>query len=227
MNSKSYRYHLTALLLMISFLGCSGSNHKNDKNIDAALTWKLSDIRKKMPDGFVMLGDPQLVSSSVGNAVHFNGRNDAFLYNRNPLNGLQQFTIEVIMKPDSAGPFAQRFFHLGTSRGHRVLMEIRNTGTQWYLDAFLNSVTNLTLADSSKTHPTGKWYDVAFVVDNGKMDTYVNGKHELSRRVKFEPFTGGKASLGVRMNREYWYKGDIDEVRITSRKLSPSEFLKY
>lgn len=218
-----YNHHFVILLCMVSLWGCSGTNPRNDKPI----IWKLSDLKKNLPGGFEILGNPQKITSVVGSAIHFDGHNDAFIYNENPLDGLRKFTIEVIMKPDSNGPFAQRFLHFGEPDGRRVLLEIRNTGNTWYLDAFLNSVSSLVLSDSSKTHPDGEWYNVSFIVDDGEMDTYVNGSHELSGRVGFEPFNGGKTSIGVRLNRKYWYRGDIYEIRITPDKLNPTELLSF
>lgn len=218
------------ILILLAFafgmISCSGYGRRiKNSTTKNTLVWKTNELKQHFPDGFLMLGDPKVVSSPMGKALHFNGKDEAFFYKKNPLDGLRQFTIEVVMKPDSNGPFAQRFFHLGKTNGRRVLMEIRNKGNKWYFDAFLNSVTNLTLVDSSKTHPTDRWYDVAFVVDNGKMDTYVNGKHELSGRVKFNPFTNGQASLGVRMNQAYWFKGAIYMVRITPKILKPQNFI--
>lgn len=216
---------LLVCFLVITLAGFSGVK-KNDKKNNHYVVWKLSDIKSHLPEGFTVSGNPQIIASHLGKAIHFNGVNDAFFFDDNPIEGLRQFTIELIMKPDKSGPFAQRFLHIGEPFGHRVLLEIRNKGDIWYLDAYLNSETSLTLVDSSKVHAVDKWYDVAFVVENGKMDTYVNGIHELSGKVKFKPFNIGKTSIGVRLNRKYWYKGSIYEVRFVPRKLQPIDFLK-
>jgi hypothetical protein len=98
---------------------------------------------------------------------------------------------------------------------------------QWYLDAFIKSGdSSRALIDKNKLHPTGTWYHIAFVVDNGKMDTYVNGEHELSGKVAFSPFKEGKTSIGVRMNKVSWFKGAIYKIRITPKCLIPAEFMK-
>ena len=213
------------IIVLFNFLGCARLKHDKKNTKESVVTWNVNDLKSKLPDGFILLGDPKTVTSPMGEAVHFNGKDEAFFYNKDPLKGLHRYTIELIMRPDAKGPFAQRFFHLGKPNGHRVLMEIRNLGDKWYLDAFLDSITSRTLADSAKTHPVDKWYDVAFVVDNGKMDTYVNGNHELSGRVKFSPFKSGQTSLGVRLTHTYWFKGSVYMVRITPKVLNPNEFL--
>ena len=107
-----------------------------------------------------------------------------------------------------------------------MLIETRLTAdNQWYLDAFIKSGdSSKALIDKTLLHPAGEWCHVAFVVDNGKMDTYVGGKHELAGDVTFSPFKTGRTSIGVRMNKVYWFKGAIARIRVTPKNLSPSEF---
>jgi len=132
---------------------------------------------------------------------------------------------------DSGGTFEQRFFHCGEIQGGRVLMETRSTKTDWYFDAFLNSGTpegdKLTLIDSLKIHPLDKWYHVAFVIDRGKLQTYINGEKELEGKISMTPLVGGKTSIGVRQNEVSWFKGAIYKIRITPKALSPVGFMKF
>jgi hypothetical protein len=43
---------------------------------------------------------------------------------------------------------------------------------------------------------------------------------------QFQPQSAGKSSIGVRINRVFWYRGAIRQIRISPRVLAPSEFLK-
>ncbi|MEO5998946.1 MAG: LamG-like jellyroll fold domain-containing protein [Chitinophagaceae bacterium] len=94
-----------------------------------------------------------------------------------------------------------------------------NKGTpkgDWYLDTFLkNGKTNegLTLIDSTKLHEGDNWYWAAMVYDGKKMTTYVNASLELEGDVNFVPMTTGEISLGVRLNKVNWFKGQIKEIR--------------
>jgi hypothetical protein len=190
--------------------------------------WKLEDINNTNAEGVTKEGDPRTVDSPYGKAVHFDGIKDGLFLNAHPLEKLTQFTVEVIFQPDAKAPPEQRFLHMGDARGERLLLETRVTDDdQWCLDAFLRSGdSSRTLMDRNKLHPTGKWYHIAFVVDNGKMDVYVDGELELNGMVAFSPMKAGRTSIGVRMNKVSWFKGTIYKIRVTPKCLIPAEFMK-
>jgi hypothetical protein len=189
--------------------------------------WKLERLIKAPLQGQTLSGRPEVISALHGKAVQFNGRDDAIFLNENPLKDLPQFTVEVVIRPDPKGGFEQRYLHLGEVNSDRVLLELRLTeDNQWYLDAYMKSGESfLTMVDTNLVHPAGEWYHIAFVVDNGKMTTYINGKHELEGKIAFSPFKAGQASIGVRLNKKSWFKGAIDEIRITPKCLTPSGFI--
>ena len=77
-----------------------------------------------------------MTATPLGKAVTF-GDSDAYFLDVNPLKGLSKFTLEAVFKPDSDGGFEQRFLHLGTASGERVMFEIRvNRDKSWYFDTF-------------------------------------------------------------------------------------------
>jgi hypothetical protein len=78
-----------------------------------------------------------------------------------------------------------------------------------------NGKTNkgFTLIDSTKLHPVNKWYWAALVYDGKKMRSYINGQKELEGELDFPAMTKGKISLGVRLNKVNWFKGQIREIR--------------
>ena len=59
-----------------------------------------------------VLGHPQVIETSFGKAVQFNGIDDALFVPVHPLAGAATWTWEVIFRPDADGAPAQRFFHL-------------------------------------------------------------------------------------------------------------------
>jgi hypothetical protein len=194
---------------------------------DGIVEWDLGVMNDASPKGQTKAGAPRTIDSPYGKAVQFDGKGDALFLDANPLVNLRQFTVEIIMRPDPKGPAEQRFLQMGEMSGERMMVETRLTpDDQWYLDAYIRSGdSSRTLIDKTKIHPAGTWYHVSVVVDNGKMDTFVDGKHELEGSVKFSPFRTGKTSIGVRMNRVYWYKGAICKIKITPKCLTPSEFM--
>lgn len=221
---------------MIGFcLGTSGpgktASHMKDSSMtmqQGVLEWKLSVLNDSAGSGKLKTGDPKTIDGPYGKAVQFDGIQDGIFLDTNPLRNLRQFTVEVIFHPDSKAPKEQRFLHIGEANGSRMMLETRVTDDdQWYLDAYIRSGdSSRTLIDKNKIHPVGPWYHLAFVVDNGTMDTFVNGEHELNGKVPFSPFTGGGTSIGVRMNRVWWFKGAMYSIRITPKCLVRAEFTK-
>ncbi|HUJ45234.1 MAG TPA: LamG domain-containing protein [Opitutaceae bacterium] len=161
-----------------------------------------------------VLGTPRL--TDAGHALWFNGVDAGLILAVNPLAGLREFTIEVLLDPAAGGGAAQRFFHAEDEGASRVLLEIRLTREgRWALDTFLFSGrSGLALLDRTKLHPTGRWHWVALRYDGQRMTSYVNGQMELEGTLEFSPMKPGRTSLGVRLNQVSWFKGAIREVRI-------------
>lgn len=162
-----------------------------------------------------VLGAPQVVENTGGRFVQFDGAHDGLVVPVNPLARLPQFTIEVLVRPEAGGGPEQRFLHVQDEVGNRVLLEIRQTPEgQWALDTFmLSGASRLTLLDRSRTHPAGRWRWVALRYDGHRMTSWVDGRQELQGALEFAPMKSGQTSLGVRLNRVYWFKGAIREVR--------------
>jgi hypothetical protein len=205
---------------------CSGTVSNDTSAITSAVEWELGHLNRAQ-GGLTIVGNPTPVECRYGKALQFDGIGDALFFDSNPLAYLRRFTVEIIFRPDSDGTREQRFLHMGQQRD-RLMVETRVTKDhQWYLDAHLRSGDSAkTLIDSTKLHPTDTWHHIAVTVDNGKMETYVDGVHELTGGIPFAPFASGNTSIGARQNMVYWFKGAICKIRITPRNLRPSEFLK-
>jgi hypothetical protein len=57
------------------------------------------------------------------------------------------------------------------------------------------------------------------------MHHFVDGKEELSGALVIQPLGSGNTSIGVRMNRVFWFKGAVRKARFTPRALAPQEFM--
>jgi hypothetical protein len=173
-----------------------------------------------------VLGQPHITTDAAGKEVHFDGVADGLMVPINPLQGLGEFTIEVLFKPESGGPAEQRFLHVQDELGNRALMEIRLAKNGWSLDTFLyalNPESRCTLLDRTKLHPADRWTWVALVYANGHMTHYIDGVKELEGEVAFPPMRAGQISLGVRQNKVYWFKGSMREVRFHPSALAAEE----
>lgn len=179
-----------------------------------------------------VLGRPRVIDTPNGKAVEFNGVDDGLIIDVHPLAGAATFTWEAIFRPDG-GEAEQRWFHLeenpatGVDSNSRMLFEIRVINGQWCLDAFNKSgAGQKALMNRSNLHPLGAWYHVAAVYDGSEFRSYVNGVQDVAAQVQLMPQGPGRTSVGVRMNKVFYFKGAVRTARFTRRALAPSEFLK-
>ena len=195
------------------------------------MIWKIDNLKSIGGKPTAVSGSPKVIDTPGGKAVEFDGEKDGLFVDNYPLEGVDTFTIEVIFRPDADGQAEQRFFHLQENDSdNRLLIETRLTeDNQWYLDTYMQSgETSQTLIDKSLTHPVGEWFNAVLVFDGREMCHYVNGVRELTAKItSFTPPGEGKTSIGVRINRIYWFKGAIRKARFTPRALSPDEFMKH
>ena len=222
------RFYL--LLALVGFCGGAAVYSAKEKtSMMKQTTWELNTINNLGGHPTQVLGAPRLIEVSRGNALEFDGQQDGIIIDVNPLAEVERFTLEVIFRPDPGGPKEQRFIHLQEAGGeNRILIETRLTGdNRWFLDTFIRSgETNQTLYAEKFLHPVGEWYQAALVFDGREMRHYVNGSQEMSALIQYQPMKPGRISLGVRLNRVFWFKGAIRKVRFTHEVLAPVDFLK-
>jgi Concanavalin A-like lectin/glucanases superfamily len=168
------------------------------------------------PPGVVVLGKPRPVEVDGISALRFAGQGDAVVMKRNPLEALREFTISVHIRPDSHGAAEQRFLHLEDRLGRRLLLELRlDEGGDWALDSFVKTRREeRVLLDRKRRHSAGEWHLVVLRCDGREIAAFVDGAKELSGRVDFEPMDEGECSLGARLNRVFWFTGELGNVRI-------------
>ena len=204
---------LLSILLLVSLAIILAWTIADDK----VIIWKIKDPNLVGGMKPLVLGNPVIKVEGKDSSIYFNGIDDGLIVPVIPIEGWSTFTIEVLFKPESDGPIAPRFIHFEDTALNRGTFELRLTKNgQWYLDAFLkNGKTNkgLTLIDSTKLHPTGSWYWATLVYNDKKMSSYINGKKELEGEIDFPAMTKGNISLGVRLNKVNWFKGEIREIR--------------
>lgn len=202
---------LITAFFVLAFLSCSSGRSRS------SITWKLYDPENIGGHKTTISGNPFVVKNDTLTCIYFNGKNDGIEVPVIPMEGWPKFTIEAMINPSSSGPVEPRFLHFEDAAQNRGTLEIRITpGKKWYLDAFLkNGATGkgFALIDSTKLHATDQWYWVAMVYDGRTMKSFVNGQQELQKEFSFPVLTGGKLSLGVRLNKVNWFQGKICELR--------------
>jgi hypothetical protein len=177
------------------------------------VVWRLENPSTIGELGTTVLGRP----STSKDGLVFDGARDGVLVPTNPLAGWEAFTIEILFSPTEGGAAEQRFLHLEDTNGARSLIELRmNAKGEWWLDTFLrDDEARLTLIDSQKRHPAGKWYWAALRYDGHTMTHFVNGEKECEGQIAFRPMIDGRVSIGMRQNQVFWFKGVIREVRFS------------
>jgi hypothetical protein len=223
-NPKKVIFSIPVILL-ISFLALSAGPKPTKP--PKTITWKLDNLEKVGGYKPVILGSPSIIREKSGAAIFFDGVKDGLIFPVNPIENRKAFTIEVLVKPDRDGPIAPRFLHIQDSAGKRLTMEMRlDQKGYWYTDTFLKNGAagqGLTLIDSTKLHPVEQWYWIALVYDNKNMRHFINAVKELEGTIEFGPMDKGDISIGVRLNRVSWFKGQIREIRFHDSALEAKE----
>jgi len=217
------------LILMFLSLTIFGQKDAAKKLRQKSVTWKINNLKKIGGNRMTVLGAPKVIETGRGKAVLFDGVDDGIIIKNNPIAGAGEFTIEAIFRPDAGGEKEQRWLHIEdeVNAESRALLEIRLVGSEWFVDTFIKSGENrLPLYAENFKHPIGEWHHVALVFDGGEMQHYVNGKLELAGKLTIKAFGAGSTSIGVRMNKVYWFKGAVRKARFTNRVVSPDKFMR-
>lgn len=224
------RLHL-ALLSSLLLVGLPASAQS-----PAAETWRFDNLHSIGGHPVEVLGHPQVIESPYGKAVEFDGKGDGLFLPVHPLAGASAYTWEIIFRPDSDGPAAQRFFHLqeqdpatGKDTPNRLLTEIRIVQGKWCLDSHGSSGdhhTTLLNCDAQHLYPADQWYRVTTVFDGKIMRNYIGSVEQGEGAFALAPMRGGRTAVGIRINKVYPFKGAVLMARMTPRALDPSEFLQ-
>jgi len=219
---KPIALNYLAFAVVIAFAGYGKAQTSPVKSV----TWKIDNLNEIGGQPVTVMGNPQLIAAP--GAVLFDGIDDGLVVKTNPIAGARAFTLEAIFRPDANGSKEQRWFHIQQDNSeNRVLLETRLIGEEWFLDTFIKSGENSRpLYAENFKHPVGVWYHVALVYDGKEMRHYVDGKLELSGPLIISPLDQGQTSIGVRMNRLYWFKGAIRKARFTAKALAPNDFMR-
>jgi hypothetical protein len=190
-------------------------------------TWRFDRLDRLGHHPTQVEGAPRVIDTPQGKAVSFDGVRDALFLDVHPLAGAETFTLEVIFRPAADGKPEQRFFHLQeTGSQTRLLLETRLLPGGWCLDSFAaSSKGSQTLINRQKLHTLGAWHHVAMVYDGKTFRHFVDGVLQGEAVVALAPQAAGRTSVGVRINRVDYFKGEILLARMTKGAVPVAEFL--
>jgi Concanavalin A-like lectin/glucanases superfamily len=214
-----------------------------------SIIWRFDNLTSIGGARVTTIGNPQVIDTPIGKAIHFEGRGDtnssdadhgnpsgdALLLNDAPLSGDSTYTFEVIFRPSSKGAPAQRFFHMQDSSSQsRRMFEIRIVNNQWCLDTVGIDLRGgspeqhgVTMAcDAAHLHPLDHWYAVAATYDGKTLRGYVDGELQGEIPITLAPLPPGTTSVGTRIDKRDFFTGDIYSARFTPGVLPPAGFWK-
>ena len=214
-----------------------------------AITWRFDNLTTIGDAQVTTIGNPQVIDTSIGKAIHFEGRGapdtsnpdrgnptgDALLLNTAPLTGDATYTFEVIFRPSSKGAPAQRFFHQQDSNSpSRRMFEIRIRDDRWCLDTVGIDLRKgnpeqhgVTIAcDAVHLHPLDTWHVATATYDGHTLRGYVDGELQGEIAITLLPLPPATTSVGTRIDKRDFFTGDIYSARFTPRVLPPADFLK-
>ncbi len=234
---------LAAAMLTLAIPGLAVPGHAQQ-----AITWRFDNLTNIGGSPVTTVGNPQVVNTPIGNAIHFEGHGstnstspergnptgDALFVSAAPLSGDATYTFEVIFRPSSTGAPAQRFFHMQANDSQsRRMFEIRIVNNQWCLDTVGIDIAHrpeqhgVTLAcDAQHLHPLDHWYAATATYDGKTLRGYVDGQLQGQVAVTLAPLRPGTTSVGTRIDKRDFFTGDIYSARFTPTVLPPADFLR-
>lgn len=239
---------LVCMRLLAAIVVCAGLGFAVPVFGQQAVTWRFDNLTKIGGTQVTRVGEPQVVETAIGKAIHFEGRGrpsgvganqgdpsgDAIFLNAAPLSGDATYTFEVIFRPSAKGAPAQRFFHMQDNGSQsRRMFEIRIVNGEWCLDTVGIDVGHgpeqhgVTLnCEAAHVHPLDRWYVVAATYDGKTLRGYVDGELQGEIAVTLTPLPQGTTSVGTRIDKRDFFTGDVYEARFTPRVLTVGDFLK-
>jgi hypothetical protein len=221
-------------------VAASGKAHAQSR--DGAVTWNFDRLDTIGGNPAHTEGAPRIIETPAGKAVEFDGVRDGLFIDKHPLAGFADFTFEALVRPDGGDP-AQRWFHLAetdpatgldftgnpaTDKNPRFTFELRVVdGDKVFFESYTHGLTyQSALSDKTKLHAIGRWYVVTQTYDGTTHRSYVDGVLEKEGPLAFVPQGQGHASVGVRIDHTFYFKGAVMRARFVRAALAPAQFMK-
>src|SRR3990167_167238 len=171
---------------------------------------------------FELSGNATLITGKIGDGVSFDGSADGV--NSVITSTLWDFTsafsfVAWIRPRSNAGSFAN------------LASNAPNTASGWVLSISANQLSFVFYGVASPNMgvypPLDKWSRIAFVIDGVNVTAYYNGKSSGTPQPSGFPLTACAQALALgNGNTQADYNGDMDEVIIYKKALSPAEIKK-
>ena len=235
---RKYYYLLVVTLILFSF-----------STAFAQVEWPLENLNAiNGATDHTIVGLPEVVPGIIGHAYKFDGLTAGIIVQDNPIDMAAEFTIEMYIKPEANPGVKAKMFNIwdADESANALFLEcwgVDSTKTNDLPDkvilktAFKTPLFN-TATEFSAELETDKWYHIAWVADTTEYNFYINGvrshgcvfeNHYMYDNPEeyYQPFAGGHTAFGCRggSNQKDFYKGMIDQIRVTQKVLTPFDFM--
>ena len=179
-----------------------------------------------------LIDNPDWVDGKIGKALEFNGStNYVEINDSDSLDGFDEITIEAWVKPilgqrgavvsrylyDYNIPINERVYELTVEQGGTIGFALSSDGS------------SATWLESNNTVQNNEWNHIAAVSDGNTMRIYINGEQDPN--TKAAPASLHSSSYNLQIGtweyspnqRDTYFNGVIDEVKIYNRALSAEE----
>ncbi|MBF0431016.1 MAG: T9SS type A sorting domain-containing protein [Fibrobacteria bacterium] len=158
-------------------------------------------------------------SPNAGKALKFDGVDDYVNMGFNQLGRSKLFTLSAWVKAENTQPAIS----FGENEAYQTLFVRFNTGNI-SINSWDMSRKGYNMATPAGSFSHNEWHHFVFTWDGKYANVYVDGKLQMSKDwTGFNMWRSQPLSLGKVINRQWFFKGQLDDVQFISRVLGENE----
>lgn len=210
-----------------------GSYNKSSLNQGLVGYWKMDettwsgtageviDSSGNENNGTAVSGAEASPSAKFGRSGYFAGIDENVAINNSPSisNFSNGVTVSLWFKTNSVSTAQSQFgYNGGGFLNFWMNSGVSSTNLRWETNA------GQAITSTTAIYPN-TWYHAVGVYDTktGIASLYINGRIDVSANLTFNTSKSGIVTIGSYSTSQYFFNGNIDEVRIYNRALSPAE----
>jgi len=171
----------------------------------------------------MLINSPEWVDGKMGGALEFDGSsNYVDCGNNASLSALSKLTVEAFFKPNTVSPLYQQIVgKQGFLNEYRIILYENDIVSQIYDTTHEYSVRS---SNGGVYAEAGVWYHAVMTYDGANLKLYINGTlvDTLSLAITINP-NYLPLNIGRNNSNVFYFNGQIDDLRIYNRALSPEE----
>ena len=211
---------LVSFVLVLSIAGNTSADLLAHWKLEEGSGTTVFDTSGNGNDG-TFTAEPQWVEGhGGGSALHFDGVDDFVAYSFDETQTFETFSIALWIKADTLGqpnycsPFSS---HFPNTAGFQVDVDGENPGNYR-----INPNSGNQFAFGSVTLD---WIHLALTTESTSMNLYYDGNWASSNTLVDTDVVFNQFAIGVNRNRNWWFAGTIDDLRVYDHVLSEAEIL--